>query len=104
MITPFAIEPIIEFNAHVIDTKLTWAIAYILIANTFIAYLLTNYIPKLTSPYIMSMYVYLQPVFTAIFMAVLYGEFITLRKVVCGTAVVAGILLAQYGRKQKSQN
>lgn len=99
VISPFATPDLIETNFRIITFETWLSIAFIIIANTIIAFMLTNYLPKITSPYIMGLYVYLQPFVTSIFTLILAKDTLDFRKVICGIFVIIGIFIAQYGRK-----
>lgn len=101
IITPFSIVPLLETNWLAIKNETWLAISFIIVFNTIIAYAVTNYLPTITSPYIMGVYVYAQPFMTAILAVALGRDELTYEKIICGLVIILGIYLAQYGRKRK---
>lgn len=78
-----------------------WVVlAYILLLVTLFSYGIGNYLPRITTPYIMGMYVYLQP-FIAMLVAILFGKnVLNLKQVLCGFLILIGIYLAQKGKNK----
>ncbi|MFN0049576.1 MAG: DMT family transporter [Cytophagales bacterium] len=101
IVTPFSIMPLLQTNWSVIGIETWLAIAFIVVFNTIIAYAITNYLPTITSPYIMGVYVYAQPFVTAIMAVALGKDELTFQKIICGLVIILGISLAQYGRKRE---
>ncbi|GIV26592.1 MAG: multidrug transporter [Bacteroidia bacterium] len=76
-----------------IPISIYWAIAFVVLATTFIAYLLNTYGLKLMSTSVVSMYIYMQP-FLATLFAVMFGkDTITITKIIAGSFVLLGIYL-----------
>lgn len=69
------------------------SIAFVVIATTFLAYLLNTYGLKLLSPSVVSMYIYLQPFLATLFAILLGKDEITATKFIAGTFVLLGIYL-----------
>jgi len=92
-VLPFSLKPALEINLQAI-TPIAWlAIAYIIILNTFVAYLLINFALKHVSAGVVSYYSYLQPVLAS-GMAVSVGQgSITLPKIAAALLIFAGVFL-----------
>ncbi len=82
-------------------TTEAWAgLAFVVVATTFLAYLLNTYALKELSPATVSAYIYVQPFLATIF-ALLFGkDSLTLYKIIAGGLIIIGVYLA--GRKQKT--
>ncbi len=76
-----------------------WAIlAYILLLVTLFSYSIGNYLPRITTPYLMGMYVYLQP-FVAVIISLILGKgSLNAVQFFCGILILIGIFLAQKGK------
>lgn len=101
--TPLSWGALSTTHWTLIEPNVWTAIAFIIIFNTIIAYWITNYLPSITSPYIMGMYVYAQPFATSLFAIALGQDELNTKKVFCGLMIILGIYLAQYGRKRASK-
>jgi drug/metabolite transporter (DMT)-like permease len=73
MVTPFGIREGMSARWMEMESSHWWAIAYVVIAVTALAYLFNTYALKRLSPSSVSIYIYLQPVFATLF-AILFGE------------------------------
>jgi drug/metabolite transporter (DMT)-like permease len=90
-ILPFSIKPALEINFPAITTAAWLGIIYIIILNTFVAYLLINFALKSVSATVVSYYSYLQPVIAAV-MSVTVGQGgITLPKILAALLIFTGV-------------
>lgn len=98
---------LVDFSA--IPAFIYWEIAFVIIAVTFLAYLLNIFALKIVSPSIASSYIYLQPVFAGVFAWLFmswlkadYVQDITLEKVFCSLLIALGVyLISVSSKKQK---
>lgn len=98
---------LVDFSA--IPAFIYWEIAFVIVAVTFLAYLLNIFALKIVSPSIASSYIYLQPVFAGIFAWLFvswlkadYVQDITLEKVFCSLLIALGVyLISVSSKKQK---
>ncbi|MCB0478815.1 MAG: EamA family transporter [Crocinitomicaceae bacterium] len=88
-------------------TEIWWRITFVIIAVTFLAYLLNIYALKRVSPAISSSYIYLQPVLATLFLFLFswwgmedYTNSITFTKVLCTIAILAGVFLISLKTKK----
>lgn len=70
-----------------------FAITYIVIGTTFIAYLLTTFSLKSLSAGVAGYYIYMQPVIAAAMGILIYGETISASKILAAILVFAGIFM-----------
>lgn len=66
LILPFAIHDGIDFDWSVLSPRIILYISFIVVCVTYLAYLLNTFALKQLSPSIVSAYIYLQPVLTAL--------------------------------------
>ena len=79
------------------------SLAYILLLTTLLVYFLNYYLPQITSPQTIGMYVYFQP-FLAAIVAIWAGkDEITFKKIISGVLIIGGIYLSQYAKRLKSR-
>ena len=101
---------LVDFNA--IPRYIYLEIAFVIVAVTFLTYLLNIYALKLVSPSVASSYIYLQPVFAGVFAWLFitwvkadYVQDITLTKVFCSLLIALGVyLISVSSRKTKRKN
>lgn len=78
LLSPFAVQEFVAIEWNTMPTDMLWSVGYVVVATTFLAYLLNIFALKIVSPSVSSSYIYLQPVmsmfFTWIYGAFLYPE------------------------------
>lgn len=90
-ILPLSIKPALEINFAGITPGAWLGIIYIIVLNTFVAYLLINYALKSLTATVVSYYSYLQPVITAgMSLAVGQGG-ITLPRILAAMLIFSGV-------------
>lgn len=79
----------------------TWfGIIFVVVAVTYIAYLMNIYGLKILSPTVVSAYIYLQPLLAAGIAVYLGKDEITWQKSVSAVLILGGVMLASQNRKQ----
>ena len=66
-VLPFGYQEVIEINWEIIPKTIYFEILFVIICTTFMAYLLNAFALKRLKPSIVSIYIYLQPVFATLF-------------------------------------
>ncbi|MFT4758467.1 MAG: drug/metabolite transporter (DMT)-like permease [Paraglaciecola sp.] len=99
LMLPFGVSGIetIEWGEFPMEV---WAsFAFIMVATTFLAYLLNAFALKIVNPSVVSVYIYLQPVVATV-IALLWGkDILTWEKMVAGALIFIGVYLVS--RQQK---
>jgi drug/metabolite transporter (DMT)-like permease len=90
-ILPFSIKPALEINFPAITTAAWLGIIYIIILNTFVAYLLINFALKSVSATVVSYYSYLQPVIAAVLSVTVGQGGITTPKILAALLIFTGV-------------
>jgi drug/metabolite transporter (DMT)-like permease len=75
-----------------------WAIAYVVIATTFLAYMLNSIGLQTLSPSVVSIYIYLQPLIATVFSLAAGKDQLTLIKIVSALLIFAGVYLVSFRR------
>ncbi len=92
-IFPFGYADLQEVNWAQLKADVWLAIAFVIVATTFLAYLLNTYALKELSPSVASTYIYYQP-FLATFFAVMLGkDQLTPIKIVSALFIITGVYL-----------
>ena len=92
-IIPFSIRGMSDFNYHEIPMNGWLALSYIIVMNTFVAYLLINFALKFVETSTVSFFTYLQPVIATVTSVSIGGDTITVPKVVAALLIFSGVYL-----------
>jgi drug/metabolite transporter (DMT)-like permease len=98
-ICPFGMYDLLSVDWASLSSHTLFAMAFVVIATTFLAYLLNTYALKALSSSVVSMYIYLQPFLATIIAIWLGKDELTPLKIVSGILIISGVYLA--GRKPK---
>jgi len=97
---PFGMTDLLEVQWHTLSNNVLFAMAFVVVATTFLAYLLNTYALKALSSSVVSMYIYLQP-FLATLIAILLGkDELTIIKVISASLIISGVYLASRKKKE----
>ncbi|MDQ3048109.1 MAG: DMT family transporter [Bacteroidota bacterium] len=102
-VLPFGFTEFMEISWSDIPPVIWACILFVVVATTFIAYILNTYALKALSPSVVSIYIYLQP-FLATLIAVIFGkDQLDARKVLSAALIILGVYLVSMPfRKTKS--
>ncbi len=93
MVLPFGLTEILEVHWHVIPNIALWKIGFIIIFSTFVTYLLNLLSMKVLKPTTVAVFIYLQPVFAAIFAISVNKDDLSIYKIVAGILIFSGVWL-----------
>jgi drug/metabolite transporter (DMT)-like permease len=79
------------------------SLTYILLLTTLLVYFLNYYLPQITSPQTIGMYIYFHPFLAAIIAICAGKDEITFKKIISGFLILGGIYLSQYDKRIKSR-
>ena len=102
LVLPFGLNDIKQVDFSIFTFHAWFALLFVIIGTTFLAYLLNTYALKSLSPSTVSAYIYLQPFLAITFALLLKKDELSPLKVVAGMLIIAGVYLV--GRKVKSEN
>lgn len=88
---PLSIKPALEINFGAITFTAWLGIIYIIVLNTFVAYLLINFALKSLSATVVSYYSYLQPVIAAVMSVTIGQGGITAPKIFAALLIFSGV-------------
>lgn len=98
--TPLGIYDLPHVNWSKMDTNVWLAIAFVVVATTFFAYLLNTYALKALSSTVVSTYIYLQPFMTTIFAVILGKDNLTLIKIIAAFLIISGVYMVSLKTKK----
>ncbi|HZX63230.1 MAG TPA: DMT family transporter [Bacteroidales bacterium] len=101
-ILPFCVKGITELHLPSISVIAWLGVGYIVVFNTFIAYLLINYALKTVEASMASFYTYLQPVIASVMSVSLGTDAITIPKIIAALLIFGGVFLVSRVKKISS--
>ncbi|MBI5219446.1 MAG: EamA family transporter [Bacteroidia bacterium] len=99
LITPFCLSNFIHSDFHSIPLSIWLSILYVVIAATFLGYLLYNYALVVLSPAATSSYIYLQPAIATIVALILGKDTLGWQEIVSGLLIFLGVFMVSYQKK-----
>ena len=95
---PFGVYEVLEIDWSSFNAVNWWALLYVIVGTTFLAYLLNIFALGTVDPTVVSIYIYLQPIIVTVLSAVwAYGELDT-STLACGGAIFTGVWLVSVPR------
>jgi len=98
-ILPFSVKGIAEMHLQTVPLHAWLGVAYVVVLNTFIAYILINFALKTVEASMASFYTYLQPVIASVMSVSLGAEAITLPKIIAALLIFGGVFLVSRVKK-----
>lgn len=99
---PVGLNDMIKTDYMSWDTSIVWGIAFVVVATTFLAYLLNTYALKDLSPSVVSMYIYAQPFLATLFAVFLGKDTLTPTKILSAVFIIVGVYLVSAKPKAKN--
>jgi drug/metabolite transporter (DMT)-like permease len=99
---PFGMPDLISVSWNSLSSQTIFAMAFVVVATTFLVYLLNTYALKALSSSVVSMYIYLQPFLATVIAIYLGKDELTPLKIVSAMLIISGVYLAS--RKKKELN
>ncbi len=104
MIFPFGIGDLCAVDWLGLSSSVIFALIFVVVATTFLAYLINTYALKELSPSVTSTYIYYQP-FLASFFAIIMGkDSISLIKIISALFIISGVYLVSRNSKKVMKN
>ena len=104
-VLPFGWDGLIEVDYLALPITIVYEILFVVIATTYIAYLLNSSALKFLSPSVVSMYIYTQPILATIFAVWVGSDTISQNKIISAIIIFIGVYLVSVRslkeRKQK---
>jgi drug/metabolite transporter (DMT)-like permease len=99
-ISPFGMDDLLAVKWTSLSSQTLFAMAFVVVATTFLAYLLNTYALKALSSSVVSMYIYLQPFLATLIAVILGKDELTVIKVISATLIISGVYLASRKKKE----
>jgi drug/metabolite transporter (DMT)-like permease len=93
---PLGIPALLRVDGSALSGRVLLVLAYIVIFPSFVTYLLSIWSLKRTASSLVAMYVYVQPVVTALVAPAVLGERVTARSVLASAIIFSGLALATW--------
>ncbi len=103
MVLPFGAPGLLKTDWNTFTPVIWGAIAYVLVATTFLAYLFNAVALKSVNPSIVSIYIYLQPLTATIIALLLDKDYLSTEKIVAGLLIFLGVFLVSVPLKKSSE-
>jgi len=100
LVLPFGLDDMKHVDFSIFTFHAWFALLFVIIGTTFLAYLLNTYALKTLSPSTVSAYIYLQPFLAIKFALLLKKDELSLLKIIAGILIITGVYLV--GRKTKT--
>ncbi len=92
-IGPIGIPHLFDVKWSILNSQTIFAMAFVVIATTFLVYLMNTYALKTLSSSTVSMYIYLQPFLATIIAVVLGKDELTFIKILSAALIITGVYL-----------
>jgi drug/metabolite transporter (DMT)-like permease len=102
LVLPFGYKELKEVDWDSFSSTVWLYMLFIIVANTFLAYLLNVYALNALSPSVVSTYIYLQPLLTAVLAIAMGQDAINVMKIISALLIFAGVYLAS--RRARLEN
>lgn len=90
---PFGVNDLLKVNWHSLPINIVFAMGFVVVATTFLAYLFNTYALKALSSSVVSMYIYLQPFLATLIAVILGKDTLTPVKVLSACFIISGVYL-----------
>ncbi len=101
-ILPVGLPPLVRTDWSGFTLAAWLGVGYVLIGTTFLAYLFNTYALKQVPPSVVSIYIYLQPLFASLLSLTLGMEVLTAGKIGAGMLIFTGVYLVSYRPRKRS--
>ncbi|MFY7666961.1 DMT family transporter [Flavobacterium sp.] len=99
MVLPFGFNEFQQVPFSAFDFSIWWKIVFIIAGSTYLTYLLNLVTMRKLSPTIVAVFIYLQPVFAAVFAIGLGKDALTTDKLLAGALIFIGVALSVKKKK-----
>jgi drug/metabolite transporter (DMT)-like permease len=99
---PFSVTGIISLHLQTVTMNEWLGVGYVVVLNTFLAYLLINFALKTMEASMVSFYTYLQPVVASVMSVSLGVEVITIPKIIAAFLIFGGVFLVSRAKQHPS--
>ena len=99
LVAPVGVPALLRTDVGAIDNRGWLTLAYIVAFPSFLAYLLSIWALRRTASSLVEMYVYVQPLVTAVSAPLVLGERVTSRAGLAAALIFAGLALATWGEQ-----
>ena len=102
-VIPFGYNELVAVEWSALPVEVWLALGYIIIATTWLVYLLNNWSLKFVSPSLVTSYIYVQPVFSTIVAVIFRGDQLRLEEAGYALLIFFGVYLVSIRKGSKSK-
>lgn len=99
MVFPFGLEQLLEVEWQTLPLSAWLSIVYVVVGATFTVYLLNVWALQFVNSSVVGIYIYIQPVFTALIAMTLRGDVLEAETVIYSLLIMGGVYLVSYRKK-----
>lgn len=99
LVAPVGVPALVRTDLSAFTARTWLTLAYIVVFPSFLAYLFSIWALRRTASSLVAMYVYVQPLVTALTAPLVLGERVTPRAGLAGVLIFAGLALATWGEQ-----
>lgn len=99
-ICPFGMVDLLKVEWCALTPHAIFALTFVVVATTFLAYLLNTFALKTLSSSVVSMYIYVQPFLATLIAVILGKDELTPIKLVSASLIISGVYLASRKKKE----
>jgi drug/metabolite transporter (DMT)-like permease len=93
-VLPFGVEQFGQVSWDGLPQEIWFDVLFVVVATTFLAYVLNTYALRALSPSVVSIYIYLQPFLATLFAIYYYhNDTLDVRKIVAAVLIIVGVFL-----------
>ena len=97
-VIPFGFEELKSVDWQAFSSYIWWAVVYVVVATTFLAYLLNTVALKSLSPSIVSIYIYLQPLFATLIALITGKDSFSIIHLISAVLIFSGVFIVSNSR------
>ena len=101
---PFGLSELLNVEWSTFSTKIIWEVVFVVLCTTFIAYLLNSSALKHLMPSVVSIYIYLQPLFATILAILLESDRLDFFKIISCGIIFLGVYLVSKNKDSQIRN
>lgn len=102
-VLPFGIHDFLNIQWHTFDLNIWLSVLYVLLGTTFLAYLLNAFALKRVNASLVSVYIYLQPLFASLFALLLGKDSLTAIKLGAALLIFVGVYLVSKRKRAQTR-
>jgi drug/metabolite transporter (DMT)-like permease len=101
MVIPFGVFQLQEIEWHIFPQQVWISVIYVLVGTTILTYLLNGVALKISSPALVSTYIYLQPLLATVIAILSQHDTLNFKKLIAAAFIFFGVYLVSFKRNSQ---